>query len=38
MLQLNPEACLKAGEVETAMWFVTIATVSQQIQDLYKRI
>jgi serine/threonine protein kinase len=38
MLQLNPEARLKAGEVETAMWFVAIATVSQQIQDLYKRI
>jgi serine/threonine protein kinase len=38
MLQLNPEARLKAGEVETGIWFVAIATVSQQIQDLYKRI
>ena len=38
MLQLNPEARLKAREVETGMWFVAITTVSQQIQDLYKRI
>lgn len=38
MLQLNPEKRLKAREVETGMWFVAIAAVSQQIQDLYKRI
>jgi serine/threonine protein kinase len=38
MLQLNPETRLKAGEVETGMWFVAIATISQQIQDLYERI
>jgi serine/threonine protein kinase len=38
MLQLDPVARLKGREVETGMWFVAIATVSQQIQGLYKRI
>jgi serine/threonine protein kinase len=38
ILQLNSKDRLKAGEVETGMWFVAIATVSHQIQVLFKHI
>lgn len=38
MLQLNPNARPKAEEIESRMWFIAIATISQQIQDLYTRV